>query len=466
MKVNGQKNKASILFLIGIFLIPFTGTDYLLPLGELKTDLAAQFIVLCAVFALGNSFIKGKLIVLTNRELIPLYLFIIWVFISFVFNLGYINSFAFKGKTGIVKFVGQVFVVIMFGSIILHYFYTSIRSLDLIKLFYRIRKIVLYSFIFVFFFGLVEICWGIYKIGFFEAVYEFLSLIILKGKTQGWNLDRISSVTQEPPFLAMYLTFSSPWLFSYILTQKGVFRFLPALGIAILSYYSGSRTAMIILVFEVVVFFYYSMKSKYFKTKISNILVYICFIIGIAFILFGPIIVNSIKDKVTTITALKEDNSHHKVSNLSRFGTQEAALKIFMDNPFFGVGLGQQGFYFSDYYSNDVINGSYEIRLFMDPDEETWPPGYSLLTRLLAETGIIGCLLFFFFNLNLLFKLIQIFSKNLEREFKIVVIVSITLLVGFLLNYLQFDSFRLVGYWLSVVFSLIITSVYRNFANK
>ena len=69
-----------------------------------------------------------------------------------------------------------------------------------------------------------------------------------------------------------------------------------------------------------------------------------------------------IEDKIETLNFKK--NLGKSISNRSRFGIQYTSLLIFAENPFFGVGFGQQGFHAKDKYPEWVTKNNYEFDLF------------------------------------------------------------------------------------------------------
>ena len=70
-----------------------------------------------------------------------------------------------------------------------------------------------------------------------------------------------------------------------------------------------------------------------------------------------------------------------------------------------------------------------------------------MYTRLLAETGITGLLIFLFF-IFLIFYQSKKLIKNKKNQDKIVPIVLLISFIGFSINWLQFDSFRVFGFWI------------------
>ena len=164
-------------------------------------------------------------------------------------------------------------------------------------------------------------------------------------------------------------------------------------------------------------------------------------------------IINIAQDKISDFTITK--TSQHSISNKTRFGTQLAALEVFKESPIIGVGLGQQGYYITQHYPKWAATENWEIRLFKNNQSSVWPPGFSMLTRLLCEVGFIGTLLFFSSGFLLLLTLRRAFLKSNDSN-NIIILVTFTVLFGFTINLLQFDSFRLIGYWVTFAFAYAI----------
>jgi O-antigen ligase len=121
-----------------------------------------------------------------------------------------------------------------------------------------------------------------------------------------------------------------------------------------------------------------------------------------AILIFGIVIVSSFKgkvlaeylyEKVTSLT-IDSDNTHN-ISNRSRLGIQYTLGLVFLENPISGVGLGQQAYESIHLYPSWATKNNYEFELkYLNEDVDDFPPGYNLYMRLLAETGIIGFVLF------------------------------------------------------------------------
>ena len=157
-------------------------------------------------------------------------------------------------------------------------------------------------------------------------------------------------------------------------------------------------------------------------------------------------VTNAVSDKIETLDF--RGNLKNNISNQSRFGMQYASLKVFSENPFIGVGFGQQAYYNRNHYPIWATNKNYEFELlYKNKKERQFPPGYNIYTRILAETGLIGFLIF----ISLIYFSIKKSKdciKNSSGEKKILSVILLISLTGLFINWLQIDTFRMYGVWL------------------
>ena len=454
MRISTLENK--VIGLV-ILLLPFTAFKGIPYLGELKNDLAAHFFVLGIFLFLARSVAENKIVVPKRGSFYLLLLFIVWVLVSSFFNVESILGNYYKGKSGVYRLAMQSILYSFYAILGTLMFYSYVIRNGVIPTFYKVRKLVLYSFLFVSLVGLIEIPIGVYKDTTLKPLYDFLIMLTFKDpvlvEIDVWRYSRISSITQEPPFLAMYLIFSGPWMLSYLLEKGAYLKFIPSFLLLLLTYYSGSRTALALITLQVLFFFYYGLRNKVSHLPLLKIVLRGFLVLFLLFVIFLEPIINSAQEKISDFNVSKK--SHHSISNKTRFGTQIAAFEVFKKAPYFGVGLGQQGYYLPKYYPIWASTENWEIKMFRDSESSVWPPGFSMLTRLLCEVGLFGTFLFFSAVLWLLLTVRRVFFKS-DDEYNIVSIVTFTVLFGFAINLLQFDSFRLIGFWVTFALAYAI----------
>ncbi|MGY3795227.1 O-antigen ligase family protein [uncultured Aquimarina sp.] len=258
-----------------------------------------------------------------------------------------------------------------------------------------------------------------------------------------YNNHRLSSITYEPPALAMYLITVAGWMFSYVITQKGFKRFIPSFLVLFLAIASGSRTSLVVILFQLVLFLVQIFHLKKYHNLIMNGVK-----ITIASVLILSVVNYKTLEKFVSqkATSLDFTNVKYNYSNQSRLGIQYTSLLIYKENPVFGIGYGQQAYHAKYKYPYWAVKDNWEFdQKYLNERVKSFPPGYNLYTRIMAETGTIGLLLFLGFVYSFFYE-----ARGLRKDPKNKVISTIITvsLGGYVLNWLQIDSFRMYGFWL------------------
>ncbi|WP_165930166.1 O-antigen ligase family protein [Flavobacterium ranwuense] len=319
--------------------------------------------------------------------------------------------------------------------------------MDLKEILFKIRKAFFYSLVIASIYGFLEILVSYFGI---NSVFPVLKLFdyfpFLEVKIAG--LGRISSIAYEPPFLAIYLITIAGWMFSYILTEKGIWKFFPTIAILLLTFFSGSRTGLIVVFFQLFIFTTILYKDKRFKVYVVYSLIGFFALFSVMLIFNGEKVTKALTEKIESLDF--KGNLKNNISNKSRFGMQYASLQVFKENPIVGVGFGQQTYHSRTHYPTWATKDNYEFDLiYKNKNVKSFPPGYNLYTRLLAETGIIGFLIL----LALIYysiKQTKIFIKNSTGEKQILSYILLISFSGLFINWLQIDTFRIYGIWLSL----------------
>ena len=444
------------LFLLGVFFIPFNSYQGISFLGEYRKDGAIIFFLLSFVLFFVDASFKMKIKIPRNNILFQVLLFFVfWLIISTLLNINTVFSNYMKQTSGLTRFSRQL-LALSIALILFITTYNVFNKFSIKESFYLLRRVLLYSFIFVSLYSFFEILIVVFNVSYLKNIFSVFDYFPFTETSLDLIYHRISSVSYEPPFLAIYLITIAGWMFSYILTSKKNIKYLPTLIVFILTFFSGSRTALIVVLFQFIIFIWIVFSaSKKFNKIIQKFLIVSTILALLIFMFNREKITESIETKIETLNFKK--NIEKSISNRSRFGIQYTSLLIFKENPILGVGFGQQGYHAKDKYPKWVTKKNYEFDLYyLNNKEKSFPPGFNLYTRLLAETGIIGLLIFIFF-IFLIFhqskKLIKN-KKKLDKVFPIVLLISF---VGFSINWLQFDSFRVFGFWICL--ALLIQQV-------
>lgn len=180
-------------------------------------------------------------------------------------------------------------------------------------------------------------------------------------------------------------------------------------------------------------------------------------IFSVLLVLNGEKVIKSVAEKMDSLDFKK--NLTKNVSNQSRFGMQYASIQVFLENPVIGVGFGQQTYHNRTHYPTWATRKNYEFELYYkNKKEKAFPPGYNIYTRLLAETGLIGIILFLmilFFSLNE----IRLLMKRARDEEKTLLMILLISLVGLYINWFQIDTFRMYGVWLGLAILIRIRNI-------
>ncbi len=444
----------TFLFLLGIFFLPFNSYSGISFLGEYKREAAILFFLISLVILSIESFQISKIKLPRRSVFLQLFtLFIICILASTFFNIVNVSTNLFKKTPGWVRFIKQIIALALAFSIFLLSLNILLKS-NSQKIVEKIRNVFLYSLFFACFYAFFEYM-VLFKGYFTKTIYLF-NYFPFTDVYLDYQFKRISSVSYEPPFLAIYLITISGWMFSYILTHKKTTRFIPGLLVLILTFLSGSRTALLVVFIQILVFVFvaYRFKKK-IKTVFQNI-IFIVFFASIVGLVFNyTSVTNTMKNKLNSVSFIK--NLENNISNKSRFGIQYASLLVFKENPVFGVGFGQQAYHAKDKYPKWATKKNYEFKeYYLNEKDPSFPPGFNMYTRLLAELGIIGFLVFILFLGTAIYQS-YLLTKNVNKEKKIIAIILLISFVGYAINWLQFDSFRLFGFWICL--AILVTTV-------
>ena len=436
------------LLILGIFFIPFNSWSGIGFLGEYYRDSCFLFFSFAFVLTL---FKKRIQIPLNNLIFQFLILFILWSFLATLLNAHNILDYYFKQTTGISRFINQFGSLIIASIIIPLTFYNGFKKININNIFRIIRKVILASLIIVFVYSIIEIL--IVKLNMVYLKKPLLNLFdyfpFTEAKTD-MRLQRISSVTFEPPALGTYLLSIAGWMFSYVLTEKKKLKYLPLIIVLFLGFMSGSRAAFFAIIIQFMIAVIFFVKHKNLSKNIYKILLGFSAILLLTLAYFNKPITEYLKKE---INSFKLDDSTHALSNKSRFGIQQAMFRVFIDHPISGTGYGLQAFESRKKYPVWAKKNNWEFRLkYLNQNDKRFPPGYNMYLRILSETGLIGLLLF-----GLI--ILQIFLwcyNNLKSENSIIAFIILISMIGFSLNWLKMDSFRIYFFWLCVALIWII----------
>lgn len=225
-----------------------------------------------------------------------------------------------------------------------------------------------------------------------------------------WYPHIIASALGNPLPFAAYLVLFLPLSLWYIEYKKNVVRVLPIFILTLGILFSFSRSGWISLFFAFII---YSLRNNFFKKILRKWIYIVPFIISISiFMLFMmPISLQTRFEKIN----MGMFNSKSFEHRLKSFVTVKNIVK---DYPLFGVGFGNYPQVHEKYMVQGVVKEA------LTPD--------NMYLRLLADTGIIGGLVFSSF---LVFWLFQLW-KNRNN---VIIWAIFCGMIGFLINMLAAD---------------------------
>ncbi|MDN3491586.1 O-antigen ligase family protein [Winogradskyella bathintestinalis] len=438
------------IVLLGIFFMPFNSFEGIEFLGEFKRDSCILFFLLAALFVIN----KKKLELPVNNMLFQVFILVIlYFFLTGILNFYDLSNYYFKKTSGLSRFARQYTSLILSSLFLIGLFYNVFKNYDTTVVFYKIRKVLTYSLYVVAVYAVFELF--IVKFNMVQLldilrVFDYFPFTEVRIDTTS---NRLSSVTFESPALATYLLSISGWMFSYVLTDKKLSRFFPILLTIVLSFLSGSRAGIFIIIIQIMVFLAYIIKDKKFHKLFARI-----FSVGAVLVFFALLFfANPIYEyALSKISSFKTSDDVHAISNKSRFGIQVALFEVFLENPIKGTGYGLQAYESKDLYPEWAVKDNWEFKYkYLNENHKSFPPGYNLYVRLLAETGIIGFSLFMFFILLILLWCFNKAFKKQGSETIIPIVIAISM-VGFLLNWFKSDTFRIYFFWLCLTLIIML----------
>ncbi len=123
-----------------------------------------------------------------------------------------------------------------------------------------------------------------------------------------------------------------------------------------------------------------------------------------------------------------------------------AEAQLFLDHPVLGTGLGSSGLYLYDYFPDWALYNNPEIAKHLTPTSSLYPNAKNLYLRLLAETGMIGFVLFMSFLQAILAQIVDLLR---DHKRKIAGIAGLFSFVAITLYYLMQDSFAMAELWIN-----------------
>lgn len=279
--------------------------------------------------------------------------------------------------------------------------------------------------------------------------------------------NRISGLAYEPAWLAGQLaTVFFPFLFSAILTNFRVTsrRWLePALlalsTLVLLATYSRGGllitvgvTGLVTLLFgrdvlrSIWNWFISGFRNKHLPSFLFRLSIVIVFIGAIA----GAAIFLGQKNFFSRMWESNAENLSEYLVDINagaRGAYTVAAMGAFRESPLTGVGLGGSGFYIYQNLPDWSLTTVPEIAKQLNPSSRLYPNPKNLYVRLLAETGLVGFVLYFAFQFNILGEMLSLYKRQ-ESWARFAMVAGIFAWLAIALYNLTQDSLTTPNLWI------------------
>lgn len=339
---------------------------------------------------------------------------VIGIVISLFRGLFYLNSF-------ISSFLGS-FIVSQFMVFIL-----MLISVPYIISFRKISKVLLLIYLAIFSLGIVEFIADIYNI---NPLLSFFHFLVNKNELLGVTTvnfsflgsPRLASIFNEPSFLAYFIVLSLPIIYNLCTAKDKIFKsklvdiIIKKLTFLLMIFCLMLSQSPIFLVFAMIIAISLLFKKMYDNRKYftKNILVilglmliiltgsYISYVLNINFT--GLDVTYTYLSRILNVLTSGKLNmatlAFIEPSLASRIGNFTAQFMIFIHNPVFGVGYGNT----NSLWAQAVFNLPFPITEELQSNAilGVQKCGSSIAFKFLAETGIVGAALLYWFLFNLL----------------------------------------------------------------
>lgn len=326
----------------------------------------------------------------------------------------------------------------------------------------------------------LALLWGslqaLYVIHYIPRYFKLLNLAQSYISTRKLFATRISGLTYEPKWFAEQIIFLLlPWLLGSILARRTIFPwrfrwltvehllFVWACGVLVFTY---SRTGLFVLAALVILAFGYYRAGSHRKAVQSGATPrrwmkrWIELIALLALLMGGMLIVGSQNPYFSRLWRYWTENKARSRTYLEyiafeqRFVYWATALRVYQQNPWVGVGLGNYAFYFAEMIPDQPYDQQKEVMRQITPGDgrDRLITPKNLYARLISETGLLGTATFSAFLLAMIGNLFYLwFSPAPEQKYWAVSGALAIFVFAFVI--FSFDSFALPNMW--VVFGMI-----------
>ena len=446
-----------VLFGVTVFLLPFNDSPWLRGvLREMASELAFYPLVLFSVLFL---IVKRTLVLEESKKMIReptgvmIVMFLGWIAISGLANFPEILNNYSHGRTGVLKFVAQAgMLVAWFGVTWLVAIY--VRSDE--KIWTALGWGVIAASGVIVAVALVELLdwsgvgWAVAGMDWFNEHYHYAKAIR--------ELERLRTVSSEPGWLMRVLVYYQVFW-----------------GLVLVWKWTSPRLNLLLLVnviLLVVAYLTYSRTLVYAVFLIPMGLLLSVLIFGkrrhIAFAAGSIVLLGAagygiaskdtiLSSRITFATPTEGD---------PRYIAAKAGASMLGESPVFGVGIGQNGFFFREHLSEQGgLHGEIASRLKDDAGSYFYGLA-SLHVRVAAEMGLPGLAVFWLIHGLVIYQLYSYSGRQFGQDAKLLMLGMILIVLCSLLNYIATESARYVQYWIALGLAWGVARKYRDHSSS
>ncbi|MFA6989061.1 MAG: O-antigen ligase family protein [Candidatus Gastranaerophilaceae bacterium] len=452
-------------------------SDFIITIG---LDIPVFFII-SSIFLLiiKPNYILNKLYQLYKSPFKYMFLFMLWVIIGIIISL-ITGKFDMSGV--IYSFVGGLFFTILIPFLIANSAFQKIISSK------KLIKLVFVVFFLIFLLGIIQFLGYFFNISiiknFFYIIHYrtyFLSGLDSISIPMASGLPRINSTFGEPSFYGFFIIVTSPIVYFLSTSKyklfKNIFtdRILKKMLFALMFLNLLLTQAPIYMLFGLVLLLIVLIKHylNYIRSNLAPILIITGFLL---LIFLGSLLVNFDKKNSTIHTDLSFVNrivlTCETYKNFNAFVIAEPSLAtrvlayvgnitIWYKNPILGIGYGNLKKEMPKEIAKLPLPLTNELERRVLSDKQTLGITSSIFCKILAETGIVGVILFYSFLFRLLFVVKKTVNhyENIEKDF----ILGLKYFIILLIINTLYNSHP---HWAFIWFFLGITQAMVIYANK
>jgi O-antigen ligase len=278
--------------------------------------------------------------------------------------------------------------------------------------------------------------------------------------------NRISGLAYEPAWLAgQFATIFFPWLFASVLTNYHVTKFkwleivllIISFPVLLATYSRGGLLEVVAAGGLTFLFFGRDvMRGAWqwfvggFRARMVDRAIRVGMILIVVVTVAGAVAFLSQKGYVKRMWQINADSLNEYLVDINvgaRSGYTSGAYAAFEEYPWTGVGFGASGFYIYQNLPDWTLTTVPEIAKQLNPQNKLYPNPKNLYVRMLAETGLIGFVLFIAFQFYILGDMLSLLrNKATWARFAVTAGVFAWMAITFY-NFTQ-DSFATPNLWL------------------